>query len=194
MNTHQRASRALRGCASLSTRRHHQVTTVAYDASLCNTIHPRRAVESAALPCAHTEAQLAVQPVQLWTAPTQDAPVDSKCNTDLWGATPPLDLPNLTLLPSPIRQVSRRLEAPPVGQNAAKPALHTQLMEREVGFALRQGTHHWLHARCILLSPRDLIAFRFGRRACWRSSPEVHIWSRRNCLRRAEASELVAYT
>jgi hypothetical protein len=147
MNTHQRASRALRGCASLSTRRHHQVTTVTYDASLRNTIHPRRAVESVALPCAHTGAQLAVQPVRLWTAPTQDAPVDSKCNTDLWGATPPLDLPNLTLLPSPIRQVSRRLEAPPVGQNAAKPALHTHNGTRG---GLCAATRHAPLAACTL--------------------------------------------
>jgi hypothetical protein len=54
------------------------------------------------------------------------ANTDSKRNTDLWGATPcgvRFDRPNLTLPPSPIRQVSRRLEAPPVGRRRSQAAL-----------------------------------------------------------------------
>jgi hypothetical protein len=112
--------------------------------------------------------------------------IDSKCNTDLWGATLCFDLPNLTLLPSPMRQVfphrsdrlSRRLEAPPVGDAAKHPASHTPANgTRAVRCACDRARAIGLHAHCIHIAPskRSYRVHLFGRRACWRSSPEGHI-------------------
>jgi hypothetical protein len=71
------------------------------------------------------------------TCRSSNASVHSKCNTDLWGATPCTRSTNLTLRPSPIRQVSRRLEAPPVGRRCSQAAQRdTQTRQRDAKTSL----------------------------------------------------------